>query len=594
MKMKYTKLYISKKVAIALCTAAVFSSSLTFPVYAETTSERLAHAIESDGFTASSSVAASSSTLEDPAAGTLTEEELAELGYKDEKGNLPFGVMTAQLCYVFDDASYDIWGEGTAFLIGDRYAVTAKGIGDTGTTNSNVVELVNAKKELYSRIGISLDENNAVNHLELKLIDDGGNVKKINEYIKKDNLVVCVLADAEDDKRSYDIADSTNLTDNQEIYVDASDNDGNGLCSITETSGNIKIAEDGSYSVTLKTEELLPVGAPIINGKGDVLGVITGKSDSYTIMPSKNVRAALDEVKVDYRTDEERYNSILQQYENDQAEEEAEKSKREESRENLKKTLDKASKIEKELYTSESYGNFQKKYNAGEKIYKKNTASIDEMDRAEKALADSMKGLEEKSSIAKKLDMFGLGGLYENHGIKILAYPIIVILGVIAIFKIEKKKGKKNRNKKNKKENNKNINEEGFIQADGREDDEYEEYGNGDTSLLDDGSGDTGIVMQNALLIRKDTGEKIPIREERFSIGKMKNAVSYRILNNNTVSRTHCYIFQKNGMYYLEDAGSSNGTFLNGKRLEEGVSMQLQDKDVIRISDVELIFQMDL
>ena len=36
---------------------------------------------------------------------------------------------------------------------------------------------------------------------------------------------------------------------------------------------------------------------------------------------------------------------------------------------------------------------------------------------------------------------------------------------------------------------------------------------------------------------------------------------------NNMISRKHCTVMKENGIYQIEDEGSSNGTYVNGARL---------------------------
>ncbi len=56
---------------------------------------------------------------------------------------------------------------------------------------------------------------------------------------------------------------------------------------------------------------------------------------------------------------------------------------------------------------------------------------------------------------------------------------------------------------------------------------------------------------------------------------------------NPTVSREHCEIYYDGNDYYVEDLGSSNGTYLNGTRVMRGMQMMIKDGDVVRISDMD-------
>ena len=53
------------------------------------------------------------------------------------------------------------------------------------------------------------------------------------------------------------------------------------------------------------------------------------------------------------------------------------------------------------------------------------------------------------------------------------------------------------------------------------------------------------------------------------------------------VSRLHCEIIEEGGVYTIRDKGSTHGTYVNGKRLPELGSQQLQDGDQIEIGPVE-------
>jgi FHA domain/Double zinc ribbon len=59
------------------------------------------------------------------------------------------------------------------------------------------------------------------------------------------------------------------------------------------------------------------------------------------------------------------------------------------------------------------------------------------------------------------------------------------------------------------------------------------------------------------------------------------------------VSRRHARITMREGQYFLEDMGSTNGTFVNrGKRLAAGERYQLKDGDEIIVGKTFLRFQL--
>ena len=57
-----------------------------------------------------------------------------------------------------------------------------------------------------------------------------------------------------------------------------------------------------------------------------------------------------------------------------------------------------------------------------------------------------------------------------------------------------------------------------------------------------------------------------------------------------SISRHHAVIGHQDGRFYLVDVGSSNGTWLNGKQINNGDRYDLQDGDVIRFGTLMVEF----
>ena len=80
-------------------------------------------------------------------------------------------------------------------------------------------------------------------------------------------------------------------------------------------------------------------------------------------------------------------------------------------------------------------------------------------------------------------------------------------------------------------------------------------------------------------------GKKISI-VEKISIGRDKdNDIP---LNDALVSRHHAVIQKIREAYFLQDLGSTNGTFVNGKRIPDGKYIKLNRTDKIKIGKSEL------
>lgn len=58
----------------------------------------------------------------------------------------------------------------------------------------------------------------------------------------------------------------------------------------------------------------------------------------------------------------------------------------------------------------------------------------------------------------------------------------------------------------------------------------------------------------------------------------------------NSMSRIHAEIKQATGGFYIEDKGSMNGTFVNGRKLKPGQRIALKPSDRCKLSDVEFCF----
>lgn len=90
----------------------------------------------------------------------------------------------------------------------------------------------------------------------------------------------------------------------------------------------------------------------------------------------------------------------------------------------------------------------------------------------------------------------------------------------------------------------------------------------------------------------KERYQYINICDFPFIIGKEKERVHF-VINEKSVSRTHCKIDEKDGEIYLTDLGSTNGTFLNGNKLIKLEPHLLKAKDEILISNIRYRYELD-
>jgi pSer/pThr/pTyr-binding forkhead associated (FHA) protein len=98
------------------------------------------------------------------------------------------------------------------------------------------------------------------------------------------------------------------------------------------------------------------------------------------------------------------------------------------------------------------------------------------------------------------------------------------------------------------------------------------------------------IAYLNVLVARPDRiGGKIEIYNNRTSLGrdpKVTDVQLYQLDEQSSVSSLHCTIFTDQGKFFITDDNSTNGTFVNGKRLEANEPFNLPDGAEIILGDV--------
>ena len=107
----------------------------------------------------------------------------------------------------------------------------------------------------------------------------------------------------------------------------------------------------------------------------------------------------------------------------------------------------------------------------------------------------------------------------------------------------------------------------------------------GDLSLSEEPGNRT--LPKRFVLTRISDGVSWPLRGERFVIGRSINC-DIRISDSAAISRQHAVFKISQDQLLVEDAGSANGTFINGERLAPGQSITLQHGDTILLGDTGL------
>ena len=93
-----------------------------------------------------------------------------------------------------------------------------------------------------------------------------------------------------------------------------------------------------------------------------------------------------------------------------------------------------------------------------------------------------------------------------------------------------------------------------------------------------------------AWLVQKSgdrAGKQYSLAQARSTIGRDATECDI-VLDDDTVSAEHAAVLYENGQFALYDLASTNGTFLNERRIQR---QPLMDDDVVQLGEVMLVFK---
>ena len=93
----------------------------------------------------------------------------------------------------------------------------------------------------------------------------------------------------------------------------------------------------------------------------------------------------------------------------------------------------------------------------------------------------------------------------------------------------------------------------------------------------------------SVLLMRLADGRAYNIDKDLVRVGRSEKRCDIVLENNHLISNHHMNIIVENGICYVQDAGSSNGTFVNGERLKENEKVSVENAAALRISKEEFL-----
>lgn len=114
---------------------------------------------------------------------------------------------------------------------------------------------------------------------------------------------------------------------------------------------------------------------------------------------------------------------------------------------------------------------------------------------------------------------------------------------------------------------------------------ESERFIDMETSVL----GDKEIAYAYLVGCQENSNEKIYINKSSFVIGRVRSQVDY-VSQNNAVGKVHAEIIIKEGVHYIRDLNSRNGTYVNGERIDSNVLNVIKHNDTIAFANSEYKF----
>ena len=536
-------------------------------------------------------------------------------------------ILLVRIGYEFDDGSFDEWMRGTGFIVGPRYILTRQSLIDTASDSALFARILKERGEAYKRVGVNLmTAEEAAKQIRYFVSDREGNRIEVSDSSMKSGLGLIVTKKAMDipacvfAKMSVD-----DLAEGTVVHAKTAADTGEQF-TVRAFDGKVYIDEEqtAGFAFQMDTQGGAPIGAPVYDDNGHVIGLIASDSQELTSYSEKALEAFLSMNGVDFRSSE-------------QMEAEKEAQRAEETKDDLysaemdavdktllEEAITRASAADLEEFTEESSEALREALERAKDVDVRDDASQDEVDEALRVLEAAYEGLTAKGKFS------GISEFLSGHGRTILTIAA-VFLGVLVAAAVMFRKeiirtGRKLR--KVRARNDKEI--EDILRE--RDEEEIREYEYADDEFADmtrrekdrsariprdmggedleyadeddleedratdleedggDGSSDTTVLTRKAYLIRIDNGRKIPISKKDFAIGKEKSKVDYCISGDTTVSRVHALIRNIGGKYYIEDQASTNYTYYEGKQIPEYKPVCLKDGSRFKLSEVEFEF----
>lgn len=107
--------------------------------------------------------------------------------------------------------------------------------------------------------------------------------------------------------------------------------------------------------------------------------------------------------------------------------------------------------------------------------------------------------------------------------------------------------------------------------------------------------GTRGMSLENSYLKVVNRLDSLSFKMQEYyllggSVTLGRSSKNDIVIKDKFVSKNHLNITERNGIFYLEDLNSANGTYLNGEKVDSGTLIELQNGDKIGVGFIQFIF----
>ena len=342
-------------------------------------------------------------------------------------------VYLLQIGYEFDDGSFDEWAKGTGFLVSGQEILTTQTFADTSTSSSLYKSILTKKGDAYKTAGIDLKNEKEVDkHFIIRVVNTDGGVLKVKSTAVKNGLGLISLEKTTSSTPGvFEEANDVKTEEGTKYKLKLSAISG-GKAVITESNGDLVKPPSNATGGTLAMKadstggEIL--GSPIYNDNGNIVGMVVGSGESYTVIPSSGLQTFLtnNDVKFDTKTSVAAKRAAKEKEAAQKALEEANKATI--VTKELEETIAKAEALNSDDYHEESFKEMLAALEDAKKVLSNEKHTQPELDSAKSKLDEAINGLEEYTLMDRlKLPLMIVGTLI---GIGVL---------VLVVLKIRKK-----------------------------------------------------------------------------------------------------------------------------------------------------------